>query len=121
MEDVLNFVKSLSVSELREQLIDRGHKVGPVTATTKGFFQRKLANLIYKDKYGDISGNEVQIESKSSETASRPPEQTCAVKCEEVPSVYYGISLANEEAAKQSNLSNGKQKKNYILKIDSYP
>ncbi|XP_041357935.1 ankyrin repeat and LEM domain-containing protein 2-like [Gigantopelta aegis] len=108
MEDVLNSVKSLSVAELREQLIDRGHKIGPVTSTTKSLFQRKLANLIYKDKYGDVSGNEVQIESKSSETTSRPPEKSCTVVCEEMPSVYYGISLADGDAAKLPHLTDDK-------------
>ncbi|KAK0150246.1 Ankyrin repeat and LEM domain-containing protein 2 [Merluccius polli] len=46
MESVLSRLRGLSEDELRQELVRAGLKFGPITATTRAIFERKLASVL---------------------------------------------------------------------------
>ncbi|KAF7687738.1 ankyrin repeat and LEM domain-containing protein 2 [Silurus meridionalis] len=49
MEAALSRLKSLSADELREEILKANLKCGPITATTRGVFERKLARALVEN------------------------------------------------------------------------
>ncbi|XP_072514875.1 ankyrin repeat and LEM domain-containing protein 2 [Salminus brasiliensis] len=52
MEAVLNRLQTLTPDELREEITRAGLKCGPITATTRGIFERKLAQTLSESQDG---------------------------------------------------------------------
>ncbi|MBN3298920.1 ankyrin repeat and LEM domain-containing protein 2 [Amia ocellicauda] len=71
MEAILSRLKGLSGDELREEIIGAGLKCGPITATTRAIFERKLARAVLESQGGENnSENENKSETGSSHGAS---------------------------------------------------
>nr|XP_006640220.1 PREDICTED: ankyrin repeat and LEM domain-containing protein 2 [Lepisosteus oculatus]XP_015221419.1 PREDICTED: ankyrin repeat and LEM domain-containing protein 2 [Lepisosteus oculatus]XP_015221420.1 PREDICTED: ankyrin repeat and LEM domain-containing protein 2 [Lepisosteus oculatus]XP_015221421.1 PREDICTED: ankyrin repeat and LEM domain-containing protein 2 [Lepisosteus oculatus] len=52
MEAILSRLKELSDDKLRERIISTGLKCGPITATTRALFEKKLARTLLESKGG---------------------------------------------------------------------
>lgn len=46
MEAALSRLRALSADELREEIVKANLKFGPITATTRAIFERKLARAL---------------------------------------------------------------------------
>ncbi|KAF5906917.1 ankyrin repeat and LEM domain-containing protein 2, partial [Clarias magur] len=72
MDAVLSRLKTLTPDELREEITRAGLKCGPITATTRGIFEKKLARSLLEDQPGECTRSEVDSGS-SSDHAQFPP------------------------------------------------
>lgn len=55
MEAALSRLKSLSADELREEILKANLKCGPITATTRTVFERKLARALVESEAGGLT------------------------------------------------------------------
>lgn len=69
MEAALTRLKSLSADELREEILKANLKCGPITATTRAVFERKLARALVEN---------AGLSSESSGGSSETPSATSA-------------------------------------------
>lgn len=79
MDAVLSRLKGLTADELREEIIKANLKCGPITATTRAIFERKLARTLV-EKAGltesdGSSGNSASLEGSGTVV---PPSATSA-------------------------------------------
>lgn len=105
MEAALTRLKSLSADELREEILKANLKCGPITATTRGVFERKLARALAEN--AGLSGTpgedadvgyhlglnppEEEPLSEQSVSAARHDVQTASRPAQAEPSVYFGV------------------------------
>lgn len=66
MEAVLSRLKALSADELREEFARAGVKCGPITATTRSTFERKLARVLAEAEPDSCSTEQQNCSSSSS-------------------------------------------------------
>ncbi|XP_077099948.1 ankyrin repeat and LEM domain-containing protein 2 [Siphateles boraxobius] len=93
MEAVLQRLQTLTSDQLRDQIISAGLRCGPITATTRSIFEKKLARALLED--GDVavvhSGSSDPVEEPISETENGEETNHDAQTSTESPSVYYGV------------------------------
>lgn len=65
MEAVLSRLKGLSADELREEFARAGVKCGPITATTRSTFERKLARVLAETEPDGCSTEQENCSSSS--------------------------------------------------------
>ncbi|KAI8501412.1 mitotic nuclear envelope reassembly [Branchiostoma belcheri] len=74
MEVILEELHKLTIPELRQKIKDEGQPMGPITATTRKLFERRLAQALYsKNNPGEDTPNcsqEAESSSASTETDS---------------------------------------------------
>lgn len=89
MDEILENVKSLDIVKLREKLLEMGINVGPITPTTQGLFQKRLAKALFEESAGHVndSANEEDSKNVSSETVRNVP------KLDSASEVFYAVSL----------------------------
>uniref|UniRef100_A0A673HIA6 Ankyrin repeat and LEM domain-containing protein 2 n=1 Tax=Sinocyclocheilus rhinocerous TaxID=307959 RepID=A0A673HIA6_9TELE len=79
MDTVLSRLKGLTADQLREEIIKANLKCGPITATTRAVFERKLARALVENagltEPDNSSGNSASLNSSGSEV---PPSATSA-------------------------------------------
>lgn len=102
MDTVLSRLATLNPDELREEITRAGLKCGPITTTTRGVFEKKLARALLGDQPGECSGSEVDggdpnisLDKNQSPTASsdvlRSDEDATQPASSECPSLFYGV------------------------------
>ncbi|XP_065827000.1 ankyrin repeat and LEM domain-containing protein 2-like [Oscarella lobularis] len=95
--------RHLSDDELRSRLIAYGLEVGPVTASTRSFYERKLAQC-----FAPISEREEKPPSVAE------PIETQAKSVPESPSVYYGVRLPRNDEGE------GNFERVYVSHVDAH-
>uniref|UniRef100_A0A8C2JK40 Ankyrin repeat and LEM domain-containing protein 2 n=1 Tax=Cyprinus carpio TaxID=7962 RepID=A0A8C2JK40_CYPCA len=79
MDAVLSRLKGLTADQLREEIINANLKCGPITATTRAIFERKLARALVENagltEPDNSGGNSASLNSSGSEV---PPSATSA-------------------------------------------
>ncbi|XP_039526272.1 ankyrin repeat and LEM domain-containing protein 2 isoform X2 [Pimephales promelas] len=93
MEAVLKRLQTLTSDQLREQIISAGLRCGPVTATTRSIFEKKLARALLEGSDVAVvhSGSPDPVEEPISETENGEETNHDAQTPTESPSVYYGV------------------------------
>lgn len=115
MEAALSRLKSLSADQLREEILKANLKCGPITATTRAVFERKLARALVEnagvsasESGGSASGATLAEEgdvgyhlglnppeeeplSEKSASPSRHDVQTPNRTDQTTPTLYYGV------------------------------
>ncbi|XP_017345353.1 ankyrin repeat and LEM domain-containing protein 2 isoform X2 [Ictalurus punctatus] len=100
MDTVLSRLRTLTPDELREEITRAGLKCGPITATTRGIFEKKLARALSEDQPGECSSPEVDAgePSSSSDHAQSPPANSEALRLDVSPS-----TRVSEDATQQAS------------------
>lgn len=90
MDTVLSRLQTLTPDELREEITRAGLKCGPITATTRSIFEKKLARALVGDQAGDGSRSEVDSgeTSSSSGKAQSPSANSELLKLDMSPSTH---------------------------------
>ncbi|XP_056096736.1 ankyrin repeat and LEM domain-containing protein 2 [Rhinichthys klamathensis goyatoka] len=93
MEAVLKRLQTLTSDQLRDQIISAGLRCGPVTATTRSIFEKKLARALLEGSDVAVvhSGSPDPVEEPISETENGEERNHDAQTSTESPSVYYGV------------------------------
>ncbi|KAK7121116.1 hypothetical protein R3I94_020928 [Phoxinus phoxinus] len=93
MEAVLERLQTLTSDQLRVQVISAGLKCGPITATTRSIFEKKLARTLLEGSDVALvhSGSSDPVEEPISETENGEETSHDAQTSPESPSVYYGV------------------------------
>ncbi|XP_062870056.1 ankyrin repeat and LEM domain-containing protein 2 [Trichomycterus rosablanca] len=107
MEAVLSRLQTLTPDELREEILRAGLNCGPITASTRSVFEKKLARTLVGDQTGGCSRSEVDSGStdgapadnseviKSDKENASPSvqnsEDTSQLALPDSPSVFYGV------------------------------
>ncbi|MCI4392367.1 hypothetical protein PGIGA_G00145140 [Pangasianodon gigas] len=111
MEAALTRLKSLSADELREEILKANLKCGPITATTRAVFERKLARALVENESGGSTATpgptpveegevgyhlglnppEEEPLSERSVSPSRHDVQTPNKTAQVTPTFYYGV------------------------------
>ncbi|KAL1267214.1 hypothetical protein QQF64_002889 [Cirrhinus molitorella] len=112
MEAVLKRLQTLTADQLREELTGAGVKCGPITATTRSIFEKKLARALLEtqtdgsDETAAHSGNsrpaeELQqpISEQSREEVTHEAESPENESSSESPCVYYGVCPQTDDPA----------------------
>lgn len=110
MEAVLERLQSLTSDQLREEITGAGLKCGPITATTRSIFEKKLARaLLETDATDEVhSGSSHPVEelqqpisdAQTNHDAQTPETETSA----ESPSVYYGVCPQPDDPSAENGL-----------------
>lgn len=66
METVLSRLRTLGPDELRMEIINAGLKCGPITATTRALFEKKLASAILESQRSDGEASELNSNTDAS-------------------------------------------------------
>uniref|UniRef100_A0A3B3QKG2 Ankyrin repeat and LEM domain-containing protein 2 n=1 Tax=Paramormyrops kingsleyae TaxID=1676925 RepID=A0A3B3QKG2_9TELE len=66
METVLSRLRTLGPDELRMEIINAGLKCGPITATTRALFEKKLASSILESQRSDGEASELNSNTDAS-------------------------------------------------------
>ncbi|XP_010874863.2 ankyrin repeat and LEM domain-containing protein 2 [Esox lucius] len=82
MEAVLSRLKGLSADELREEFTRANLKCGPITATTRSIFERKLARVLAVDE-GSSSATETDRSSNATTAGSATDSSTLVASAAE--------------------------------------
>lgn len=101
MEAVLSRLRALTSDELREEITRAGLKCGPITATTRGIFEKKLARTLLEDRPGECSSSEVdggEPGTSSDHVSSSPPANSGVLKLDASPS-----TPVSEDATQQAS------------------
>ena len=77
MEAVLSRLKGLSADELREEFARANLKCGPITATTRAIFERKLARALVGPEISETDTGTASVETSNNVTKHVTPVQ-CA-------------------------------------------
>lgn len=77
MEAVLSRLKGLSADELREEFARANLKCGPITATTRAIFERKLARALVGPEISETDTGTASVETSNNATKHVTPVQ-CA-------------------------------------------
>ncbi|XP_067288803.1 ankyrin repeat and LEM domain-containing protein 2 isoform X2 [Pseudorasbora parva] len=95
MEAVLKRLQTLTPDQLREQIISAGLKCGPITATTRSIFEKKLARSLLggSDETVVHSGSSHHVEEPQQPISEREngEEANHDAQSPDSPSVYYGV------------------------------
>lgn len=103
MDAVLSRLKGLSADELREEILQANLKCGPITATTRAIFERKLARALV-EKAGvtepDSNGASVGTCNSGSVTPTKKPTGDMSVAPDSDGDFGYdlGLNPPEEEA-----------------------
>ncbi|XP_055080045.1 ankyrin repeat and LEM domain-containing protein 2 isoform X2 [Periophthalmus magnuspinnatus] len=95
MEAVLSRLKELSADELREEFARANLKCGPITATTRAIFERKLARALAgpETSESDAGTASAEISSNATKHATPVPSATAAA----TPTISSSTSEAAQE------------------------
>ncbi|XP_076876708.1 ankyrin repeat and LEM domain-containing protein 2 [Brachyhypopomus gauderio] len=94
MEAVLSRLQTLSPEALREEIKRAGLKCGPITATTRGLFEKKLARTLLEIKASDCTTSDVAI--------GEPGAAACCSEQEEFPVAYPEVTKLEVDGASSS-------------------
>lgn len=115
MDELLSRLGSLTSDQLRQEVIEAGLNCGPITATTRAIFERKLARTLLETEEdvlgrssssdGELAGggqggnldNRPDLTSDGKE--AHPSEEAQEVSVPDSPPVYYGVCPPKEEAS----------------------
>ncbi|KAL0965666.1 hypothetical protein UPYG_G00284170 [Umbra pygmaea] len=107
MEEVISRLQTLNEDQLRQEIIGAGLKCGPLTATTRAIFERKLARALL-EKQGVCEGVVDEGSSSIGESASDHSQELKSPADEdketeksdpaETPLVYYGVRPNREDS-----------------------
>ncbi|XP_072290245.1 ankyrin repeat and LEM domain-containing protein 2 [Eucyclogobius newberryi] len=122
MEAVLSRLKGLSADELREEFARANLKCGPITATTRAIFERKLARALAGTETSDSGTASAEISSNATTQATPVPSASTAAPptissrstreaAREELDFGYGVGLNPPEEEEISNRSDVSQSK----------
>ena len=98
METVLSRLRGLSEDELRQELARADLKFGPITATTRAIFERKLAKVLAGPESGATETDGPSVAGASGGPgADRSDPVTCAVAVEADFGYGSGLNPPEEE------------------------
>ncbi|XP_073685685.1 ankyrin repeat and LEM domain-containing protein 2-like [Garra rufa] len=130
MEAVLKRLQTLSADQLRGELSGAGVKCGPITATTRSIFEKRLARALLEtqtdgsDEAAVHSGNsrpaeELQqpISEQNKEEATHEAETPETESSSESPSVYYGVCPQPDDPAAEEGSPHVYVNKTKALKV----
>ncbi|XP_050415412.2 ankyrin repeat and LEM domain-containing protein 2 [Patella vulgata] len=110
MEDILQRVKQWTDPELRENFEKYGEKVGPLTATTRQLFQKRLAKKIFLVEHPGETESSATESSDSSQNSTKtvlkneePQNKAISVQ-NATPSMFYAVCLPKEEELYEGDL-----------------
>lgn len=98
MEAVLSRLKGLSADELREEFARANLKCGPITATTRAIFERKLARALAGPENSDTDKGTASVEGSSNATEHVTPVSCATTVATPMASSSSRSDVAGEEA-----------------------
>lgn len=109
MDAVLSRLQTLSPDELREEITRAGLKCGPITATTRGIFEKKLARTLLEDPVGECTRSEVDgVEPRSSsDHAQSPPANSDSLRLDASPSTHVSEDATQKVSPESPSLFYG--------------
>lgn len=100
MEAVLSRLRELSADELREEFARADLKCGPITATTRAIFERKLARVLAgPESESSESGASASISASTAFTADYDKPVLCAIAAVATPTA--ATCCSSKEAASE--------------------
>lgn len=78
MEATLSRLQGLSPDELRDELVKANIKCGPITATTRAIFERKLARALVSEDGSNGSSNGASETDSGSSTSTSSSSSSCS-------------------------------------------
>ncbi|MCJ8742282.1 hypothetical protein PDJAM_G00080190 [Pangasius djambal] len=109
MDAVLSRLQTLSPDELREEITRAGLKCGPITATTRSIFEKKLARALLEDQPGECSRLEVDggETGSSSDHAQSPPVNSDVLRLDVSPSAHVSENATQQSSPESPSLFYG--------------
>ncbi|KAL0183300.1 hypothetical protein M9458_022675, partial [Cirrhinus mrigala] len=130
MEAVLKRLQTLTADQLRDELTGAGVKCGPITATTRSIFEKKLARALLDsqtDGSGDATADsgssrpaeELQqpISEQNKEEVTHEAETPETESSSEGPCVYYGVCPQPDDPAAEEGSPHVYVNKTKALKV----
>lgn len=108
MEAILSRLQGLSADELRDELLKANLKCGPITATTRAIFERKLARALVSEDASSNGASETDSNNSSSSsntgTASATNSGTSAMGASDLePQARCGPRVSSASAESQTS------------------
>ncbi|XP_034168686.2 ankyrin repeat and LEM domain-containing protein 2 isoform X1 [Pangasianodon hypophthalmus] len=109
MDAVLGRLQTLTPDELREEITRAGLKCGPITATTRSIFEKKLARALLEDQLGECSRSEVDggETGSSSDHAQSPPANSDVLRLDVSPSKHVSDDATQQASPESPSLFYG--------------
>lgn len=104
MDAVLSELRTLTPDELREKITRAGLKCGPITATTRGIFEKKLARALLADQPAEVDNGEPV---SSSDHAQSPQAHSEVLRLDTSPSTHVSGDAAQQESPESPSLFYG--------------
>ncbi|XP_043087693.1 ankyrin repeat and LEM domain-containing protein 2 isoform X2 [Puntigrus tetrazona] len=98
MEAVLKRLQTLTSDQLRDELSGAGLRYGPITATTRSVFEKKLARALLEEAPGHSGSSFPEEEVRRPVGEQSREEARCEAEAPE-PSVYYGVCPEPDDPA----------------------
>lgn len=110
MDAVLSRLRALTPDELRGEITKAGLKCGPITATTRGIFEKKLARALLVDQPGECSSSEVDGGEPctfSAHVSPSPPATSGVLKLDMGPSAHVSGDATQQASPESPSLFYG--------------
>lgn len=109
MEEVLSRLQTLTPDELRTEITKAGLKCGPITATTRGIFEKRLARALVEDQPGECGRSEVEggETGSSSDHAQSPPAPSDVLRLGASPSTHLSEDATQQASPESPSLFYG--------------
>lgn len=107
-------LQTLTPDELREEIIQAGLTCGPILASTRSVFEKKLARTLVGEQAGDysrsvdsgstdgaqfpvINSEVVKSDTENTSTLVQNSEETSQLASPDSPSMFYGVFLPQDD------------------------
>lgn len=109
MDAVLSRLQTLTPDELRQEITRAGLKYGPITATTRGIFEKKLARALLEDRPGESGRSEVDSgePGSSSDHVQSPPVNSDVLRLDTSSSTHVSEDATQEASPGSPSLFYG--------------
>lgn len=107
MEAVLSRLKALSADELREEFARAGVKCGPITATTRSTFERKLARVLAEAEPDSCSAGQENCSSSGGPASATSVSDDAAPKSAGAPKLAAKSSDSGETDSEECDFGYG--------------
>ncbi len=99
MEAVLKRLQTLTADQLRDELTGAGLRCGPVTATTRSVFEKKLARALLGETTHSLPAEQLQRPISEQNQEEVTGEAQTPEPQPESPCVYYGVCPEPDDPA----------------------
>ncbi len=99
MEAVLKRLQTLTADQLRDELTGAGLRCGPVTATTRSVFEKKLARALLGETTHSLPAEQLQQPISEQNQEEVTGEAQTPEPQPESPCVYYGVRPEPDDPA----------------------